>query len=154
MFVESIFHFRHKWYSSSKIKYYVFTFFYFYYSDKEANICIFIELFRFNFREVQQAGDRVVQQAGEKVVQQAGEKVVQQAGDRVVQQAGEKVVQQVKTTELVSKKYSPSLWCTTYAVYVLCGLHAVLWSHIGIRMRLLGSESHIIPGLLFPFQHL
>ena len=33
-----------------------------------------------------------------------------------------------------------------------CGLHAVLWSHIGKLMRLIAAEPRSIEGVLFPFQ--
>ena len=48
---------------------------------------------------------------------------------------------------------------THFVVLYLClmcqsGLHAVLWSHIGILMRLPAAEARSSTGLLFPSQYL
>ena len=42
------------------------------------------------------------------------------------------------------------LWCSTCAVCATCGSHAVLWSRIGILMRLLAEELLNTAGPLFP----
>ena len=49
--------------------------------------------------------------------------------------------------------------CTHFVVLYLClmcqsGLHAALWSHIGILMRLLTAEPCSTAGLLFPSEYL
>ena len=49
--------------------------------------------------------------------------------------------------------------CIHFVVLYLClmcqhGLHVVLWSHIGILMRLLAAEPHSTAGILFPSQYL